>query len=147
MRTHGPYHRHKSTKGGLLCIIARDRNRVSTRPALGGARHFILTTAVSSFARAQEMDNPAVAHHTTGGSTCPTLRGAKHFPSTPYFFFFMLDVSTVSTYFYYTKAILMGRKYRNNSRTTTAFNYCIRKRFILVCVYLPHNWKAYIGMQ
>jgi len=69
------------------------------------------------------MDNgypyTTVAHHTTGVSTCPTLRGAKYFPSTSYFF--MLGVYTVSTYFYYTKAIQMRRKHRNNSRTTTAF--------------------------
>jgi len=43
-------------------------------PTLGGAKHFILTTAVSSFARAQKMDNHRVAHHTTGVSTCPTLK-------------------------------------------------------------------------
>jgi len=61
----------------------------------------------------------ALEHHTTGVSTCPTLRGAKHFPSTSYFF--MLGVYTVSTYFYHTKAILMRRKHWNNSRTTTAF--------------------------
>jgi len=78
-----------------------------------------LTTAVSSFARAQKMDNHAVGHYTTGVSMCPALRGAEHFPSTSYFF--LLGVYTVSTYFYYTKAILMRRKYRNNSRTTTAF--------------------------
>jgi len=46
-----------------------------------GAKRFILTTAVSSFARAQKMDTHTVAHHTTGVSTCPTLRGAKHFPA------------------------------------------------------------------
>jgi len=66
------------------------------------------------------MDNHTVAHHTSGVSTCPTLRGAKNFPSTSYFFL-MLGVYTVSTYFYYTKAILMRRKLRNNSPTTTAF--------------------------
>jgi len=80
----------------------------------------ILTTAVSPFARAQKMDNHTVAHHTTSISTCPTLRGAKHFPSTSYFFL-ILGVYTVSTHFYYTKAKLMRRKYRNNSRRTTAF--------------------------
>ena len=58
---------------------------------------FILTTAVSSFARAQKMDNHTVAHHTTSVSMCTTLRGAKHFPSTSYFF--LLGVYTVSTYF------------------------------------------------
>ena len=65
--------------------------------------------------------NHRVGHYTTGVSTCPTLRGAEHFPSTSYFF--MLGVYTVSTYFYYTKAKLMRRKYRNNSRTTTAFGH------------------------
>jgi len=65
------------------------------------------------------LPTPAVEHYTTGVSTCPTLRGAKHIPSTSYFF--MLGVYTVSTYFYNIKAILMRRKLRNNSRTTTAF--------------------------
>ena len=36
-------------------------------------------------------------------------------------FFLLLGVYTVSTYFYNTKAVLIRRKYRNNSRTTTAF--------------------------
>ena len=63
--------------------------------------------------------NHTVGHYTTGVSTCPALRGARHFPSTSYLF--MLGVYTVSTYFCYTKAILMRRKLRNNSRTTTAF--------------------------
>jgi len=56
------------------------------------------------------MDNHTVAHHTTGVITYTTLRGAKHFPSTSYFF--MHGVYTVSTYLYYTKAILMRRKHR-----------------------------------
>jgi len=43
--------------------------------------NFILTTAVSSFAKAQKMDNHTVVHHTTGVSSCPTLRGPKHFPA------------------------------------------------------------------
>ena len=67
------------------------------------------------------MDYHTVAHHTTGFSTCPTLRGAKHFPGTSYFFNAWCVAYTVSTYFYYTKAILMRRKHRNTSRTTTAF--------------------------
>ena len=50
------------------------------------AKQFILTTAVSSFARAQKMDNHTIGHYTTSVSTCPTLRGAKHFPSTSYCF-------------------------------------------------------------
>jgi len=37
--------------------------------------------------------NHTVGHYTTGVSTCPTLRGAKHFPSTSYFFC-MLGVYT-----------------------------------------------------
>ena len=120
MRTHGPYHRHKSTKSGSLYISIHYSNGVCTWPTLGGAKQFILTSGVSSFAKAQKMDNHTVGHYTTGVSTCPTLRGARHFPSTSYFFL-LLGVYTVSTYFYYTKAILMRRKYRNNSRTTTAF--------------------------
>ena len=72
------------------------------------------------------------AHHTTGVSTCPTLRGEKHFPSTSCFIF-MLGVYTSSTYFYYTKAILMRRKYRNNSQTTSAFGLLstIQERWII----------------
>jgi len=71
--------------------------------------------------KSTKMDIHRVAHHITGVNMCPTLRGTKHFNSTSYFF--MLDVYnyTVSTYFYYTKAIMMRRKHRNNSRTTTAF--------------------------
>ena len=94
-RTHGPYHRHKSKKGGLLYIIAHYWNRVCTRPTLGGVKHFILTTAVSSFTRAQKMDSHTVAHHTTGVSTCPTLREAKHFPNTSYFSFYAWCVHSV----------------------------------------------------
>ena len=53
---------------------------------LGGAKQFILTTAVSSFAKAQKMDNHRVGHYTTGVSTCPALRGLRHFFSTSYLF-------------------------------------------------------------
>ena len=63
--------------------------------------------------------NHTVGHYTTGVSTCPALRGARHFPSTSYFL--CLVCTPVSTYFCYTKAILMRRKLRNISRTTTAF--------------------------
>ena len=72
-------------------------NGVCSWPTLGGAKQFILTTAVSSFAKAQKMGTHTAGHYTTGVSTCPTLRGARHFPSTSYFF--MLGVYTVSTYF------------------------------------------------
>jgi len=41
---------------------AHYRNGVCTWPTLEGAKHVILTTAVSSFARAQKMDNHTVAH-------------------------------------------------------------------------------------
>ena len=87
LQTHGPYHRHKSTKIGKLYISAHYRNGVCTWPTLVGAKQIILTTAVSSFAKAQKMDNHTVGHYTIGVSTCPTLRGAKHFPSTSYFFY------------------------------------------------------------
>ena len=103
MRTHDPYHKHRGTKSGKLYISTPNGNGVCTWPTLRGAKRFILTTAVLSFARAQKMDNHTVAHHTTGVSTCPTLRGAKHFPSTSYFF--MTGVNTVSTFFCYTKAM------------------------------------------
>jgi len=80
-----------------------------------GAKRFILTTAVSSFAIAQKMDTHTVAHHTTGVSTCPTLRGANTFQ---HFLLFKAwcVAYTVSTYFYYTKAILMKQ---------FTDNYCI----------------------
>jgi len=65
------------------------------------------------------MDIHTVAHHITGVSTCLTLRGAKTLSQ--HFLLFMLGVYIVSTYFHYTKAILMRRKHRNNSRATTAF--------------------------
>ena len=119
MRTHGPYHRHKSTKSVFLYISAHYRNGVCIWPTLGGAKQFILSTAVSSFAKAQKMENHAVGHYTTGVSTCPALRRAR--PIRALLTFLLLGVYTVSTYFYYTKAILMRRKPRNNSQTTTAF--------------------------
>ena len=43
-----------------------------------------ISTAVSSFAKAQKMDNHTVGHYTTGVSTCPALREVRHFPSTSY---------------------------------------------------------------
>jgi len=49
------------------------------------------------------MDAHTVAHHTTVVSTCPTLRSKT---LSQHFLLFMLGVYTVSTYFYYTKAIL-----------------------------------------
>jgi len=48
-----------------------------------------------SFARSQKLDNHTVAHHTTGVSTCPTLRRAKHFPSNSYFSFYAWCVHSV----------------------------------------------------
>jgi len=65
--------------------VPNNWNSVCTWPALGGAKQFILTTAASSFTRAQQMDNHTVGHYTTGVSSCPTLRGSKHFPSTSHF--------------------------------------------------------------
>jgi len=42
----------------------------------------MLSTAASSFAKAQKMDNhTTVGHYTTGVSTCPALRGARPFPA------------------------------------------------------------------
>jgi len=67
-------------------ISVHYRNGVWTWPTLGGAKQFILTTAVSSFAKAQKMDNHTVGHYTTGVNTCPALRGVRHFLSTSYFF-------------------------------------------------------------
>jgi len=42
---------------------------------------FVLSTTVSSFAKAQKMDSHTVGHYTTNVSTCPALRGARHFPA------------------------------------------------------------------
>ena len=120
MRTHGPYHRHKSTKGVLLYISAHYRNGVSTWPTLGGAKQFILSTAVSLFAKAQKMDNHTVGHYTTGVSTCPALRRARPNLSQHFLLFYAWCVHSVHI-LYYTKAILVRRKLQNNSRTTTAF--------------------------
>jgi len=78
---HGPYHRHKSTKSVSLYISAYYRNGVSTWPTLGGAKQFILSTAVSSLAKAQNMDNHTVGHYTTGVSTCLALRRARPIPT------------------------------------------------------------------
>ena len=119
LRTHGPYHRHKSTKSGKLYISAHYRNGVCTWPTLRGAKCFILTTAVSSFTRAQKMDNHTVAHHTTGVSTCPTLRGAKHFPST--YFLYAWCVHSVHIF-------LLHKSNTGETQTPKQFtdNYCIR---------------------
>jgi len=97
LRTHGPYHKHKITKSGYLYISAYYRNGVCTWPTLRGAQRFILTTAVSSFGREQKIDTHtvALAHRTTGVSACPALRGAKHFPSTSYFFLYAWCVHSV----------------------------------------------------
>jgi len=65
------------------------------------------------------MENHTVGHYTTGVGTCPALRRAR--PIRALLTFLLLGVYTVSTYFYYTKAILMRRKLRNISRTTTVF--------------------------
>ena len=85
LNSHGPYHRHKSTKSVSLYISAYYRNGVSTWPTLGGAKQFILSTAVSSLAKAQNMDNHTVGHYTTGVSTCPALRRARPIPTLPTF--------------------------------------------------------------
>ena len=63
LRTHGPYHRHKSTKSVLLYISTHYRK------------------AVSSFVKAQKMGNHTVGHYTTGVSTCPALRRARPIPA------------------------------------------------------------------
>ena len=118
MRTHGPYHRHKSTKRVLLYISAHYRNGVSPWPTLGGAKQFILSTAVSSLAKAQKMDNHTVGHYTTGVSTCPALRRARPIPALLTFYAWCVHSVHI---FYYAKTILVRRKLRNNSRTTTAF--------------------------
>ena len=120
LRTHGPYHRHKITKSGCLYISAHDRKGVCTWPTLRGTKHFILTTAVSSFARAQKMDAHTVAHHTTVGSTCPTLRSKT---LSQYFLLFLCLVCTQCPH------IFTAQKKSNTGETQTpkqlTDNYCI----------------------
>ena len=71
--------------------------------------------------RAQKMDKPySKALH----NRCQYVSSLERSKAlSQHFLLFMLGVytMTVSTYFCYTKAILMRRKLRNNSRTTTAF--------------------------
>ena len=47
---------------------------------------YIITTTLSSFTRAQKLFCHTAAHCIIGVCTWPTLRGAKHFPITSYFF-------------------------------------------------------------
>jgi len=79
----------------------------------------MITTTVSSVTRAQKMDSRTVVYYITGVITCPTLRGVKHFPNTSYFFL-MLGVYTLSTYFLLHKS--------NTDKTQTpkqcTNNYC-----------------------
>ena len=66
----------------------------------------------------RKMDNHTVGHYTTGVSTCPALRRARPIPA---LLTFLCLVCTQCPHIYYTKAILVRRKLRNNSQTTTAF--------------------------
>jgi len=60
------------------------------------------------------MDNHTVGHYTTGVSTCPALRGTRHFPSTSYFFYAWCVHSVHIFLLHKRKAILVRRKLRNN---------------------------------
>ena len=61
--------------------------------------------------------NHTVGHYTTGVSTCPALRRARPIPA---LLTFLCLECTQCPHIYYTKAILVRRKLRNNSQTTTA---------------------------
>ena len=121
LRTHGPYHRHKAQK-----VVSYTSAHI-TETVFAHDQHWEEQSSLSSpqlyrhLQKHRKWINHTVGHYITGVRTCPTLREARHFPSTSYFF--MCGVYTVSTYFYYTKAILMRNKLRNNSRTTTAFGF------------------------
>ena len=117
-RTHGPYHRHKITKCGKLYVNAHYRNNVCTWPILRGAKRFILTTVVSSFARAQKRDAHTVAHHTTDGCTCPTFR-SKAF-SQHLLLFYAWCVHSVHIF-------LLHKSNTDETQTLKQFtdNYCI----------------------
>ena len=86
MRTGGPHHKHKSTKL-FSCISAH-----ITETVLAHDQHWEEQSCLSSpqlYRHSQEHRkwiNHTVGHYTTGVSTCPALRGARHFPSTCYFF-------------------------------------------------------------
>ena len=134
MWTHGPYHRHKSTKSALLYISAHYRNGVSTWPTLGGAKQFILSTAVSSFAKAQKMDNHTVGHYTTGVNTCPALRRARPIPAL-LTFFFMLGVYTVSTYF------TTQKQYWWDANSETIHGQLLHLVSIQVCWIIEEKWR------
>ena len=81
---------------------------------------YIITTTLSSFTRAQKLFCHTAAHCIIGVCAWPTLRGAKHFPITSYFFcawfekkhfltFLCLVCIHCALIFYYTEAILMKR--------------------------------------
>jgi len=106
------------TKSVLLYISAHYRNGVSTWPTLGGAKQFILSTAVSSFAKAQKMNNHTVGHCTTGVSTCPALRRARLIPA---LLTFLCLVCTQCPH------ILLRKSNTGEAQTPKQFtdNYCI----------------------
>ena len=62
--------------------------------------------------------NHTVGHYTTGVSTFPALRRARPIPARLTFYAWCVHRVHI---FYYAKAILVRRKLRNNSQTTTAF--------------------------
>jgi len=133
LRTHGPHHRQKSTKSVLLYISAHYRNGVRTSPTLGGANQFILSTAVSSFAKAQKMDNHTVGPYTTGVSTCPALRWARPIPAL--LTFFMLGVHTVSTYF------TAQKQYWWDANSETIHEQLLHLFSIQECWIIEEKWR------
>jgi len=84
-----------------------------------GRSKAVLTTAVSSFAKAQKMEKSYSRALHNRFQHVSSLERSKALSQ--HFLLFVLGVYTVSTYLCYTKAILTRRKLRNNSWTTTAF--------------------------
>jgi len=86
LRTRGPYHRHKSTKKWLAIhqrtLLKRCLHMTNTGRSKAVYPHH--SCIVYRHSR-RKCINHTVGHCTTGVSTCPTLRGARHFPSTSYF--------------------------------------------------------------
>ena len=74
-----------------------------------------------------------LGHRTTGVSTCPALRGARHFPSTSYFF--MLGVYTVSTYF------TTQKQYWWDANSETIHGQLLHLFSIQECWIIEEKWR------
>jgi len=99
-----------------------------------GANQFILFTAVSSFAKAQKMDNHTVGHYTTGVSTCPALRRARPIPA------LLTILCLVCTQCPHT---LLHKSNTGETQTPKQFtdNYCICSPGVLIDTNLFFNFS------